>query len=197
MLRPSVRLCVTVCTVALAAACSEPPHKEMNRAQGAIDAARAAGAEQYAPEPFAQATAALRESHEAVAQRDYRLALSRAVDAIERAQEAAKQASDGTAKARSEAELAINAANVALMQLDARLKTAESARVQPRALATARKAAQDAAGALQKARTSLSTGRYMEATAAVAGLQERIRSHISAVDEATAVRTGRRVLRRG
>ena len=32
----------------LATACSEPPHKELDRAQGAIDAARAAGAEQYA-----------------------------------------------------------------------------------------------------------------------------------------------------
>ena len=40
------------------AACSEPPQKEIDRAQGAIDAARAAGAEQYA--------------HRAVHRRDHR-----------------------------------------------------------------------------------------------------------------------------
>ena len=40
-------------------------------------------------------------------QRDYRLALSRALDASQRAQESARQAADGQARARSEAELAL------------------------------------------------------------------------------------------
>ena len=74
-------LCGITCAVALTVACSAPPQKEIDRAQQAVDAARAAGAEQYAPESFAEATAALQQSHEAVNQRDYRLALSRAVDA--------------------------------------------------------------------------------------------------------------------
>ena len=73
-----------MCAVVLCAACSEPPRKEIDRAQQAIEDARRAGAEQYAPETFAAATAALQQSHEAVDQRDYRLALSRAgVDCLE------------------------------------------------------------------------------------------------------------------
>ena len=88
------RLSVLLGTIALfvlSAGCSEPPQKEIDRAQQAIDSARAAGAEQYAPDTFAAATAALKQSHEAVDQRDYRLALSRAVDASDRAQEAARE----------------------------------------------------------------------------------------------------------
>jgi hypothetical protein len=50
------RLLVLLCTIALCAACSEPPQKEIDRAQGAIDAARAAGAERYATAEFAAAT---------------------------------------------------------------------------------------------------------------------------------------------
>ena len=67
----------------------EPPDKEMQQAQGAIDAARAAGADQYAHEEFAAAQEALTHANEAVEQRDYRLALNHALDSRERAQNAA------------------------------------------------------------------------------------------------------------
>src|ERR671918_1012146 len=88
------RAVVAFCAFLLSTGCSEPPQKEIDRAQGAIDAARAAGAEQYAPEPFSAATTAMQQTHEAVQQRDYRLALSRATDANERALEAARQAAN-------------------------------------------------------------------------------------------------------
>jgi type II secretory pathway component PulM len=39
-------MCTILCAVVLFAACSEPPQREINGAQAAIDAARAAGAEQ-------------------------------------------------------------------------------------------------------------------------------------------------------
>ena len=114
--------------------CSEPPQKEIDRAQGAIDAARAAGAEQYAAEPFSAATTAMQQTHEAVQQRDYRLALSRAIDANERALEAARQAANGKAKAQSDADAAITRASIAVRQLDERLKVAESMRLPARDL---------------------------------------------------------------
>ena len=50
-LRASARR-LLACALLLCAACSEPPQKEIDRAQGAIDAARAAGADQYAPDDF-------------------------------------------------------------------------------------------------------------------------------------------------
>jgi len=193
------RLPVLLCTIALlvpSAGCSEPPQKEIDRAQQAIDAARAAGAEQYAPETYNAATAALKQSHEAVDQRDYRLALSRAVDAGDRAQEATKEAADNKAKARRDAESAINAANAALMQLEARIKTAEAARVPAREIAPARGTVQDATGTLQKARAALSAGDLPAARSTVEGLESQIRSEIRVVEAATTLRTVRRPVRK-
>jgi hypothetical protein len=196
MPRPSVLLCTIVCPVVLSAACSAPPQKEINSAQTAIDAARAAGAEQYAAESFAAATTALQQSHEAVAQRDYRLALSRAVDATDRAQDAARLAAEGLARARADAEAAVNSSNAALQQLQARLKAAETARVPPRELAEARTTAKDAVAVLQKARASLDVGNYAEASEVVKGLQQQIRMQIADVEQATAPRLPRRSPRR-
>ncbi len=196
MPRLSVLLCTIICTVVLSAACSAPPQKEIDRAQQAIDAARAAGAERYAPEAYATATAALQQSHEAVEQRDYRLALSRAVDASDRAQEAEQAAAENETRARNASEAAVNGANAALRQLQARLKLAEEARVPPRELAPARRTAKDAEAALQKARTLISSGDYGGATTAVSGLDEQIRSENRVVDAATTLRTARRAPRK-
>lgn len=181
--------------ILLAAACSEPPNKEMNRAQGAVDAARAAGAEQYAAESFTAATSALQQSREAVDQRDYRLALSRAIDAYERAQDAAKLAADGKAKARSDAEAAVSAANAAALQLDSRITAAEAAHLSHRALGGPKRTAKDAAATLQKARASIAAGTYVEAIADVKGLEKRIRGAIAELDAAAPARTPRRPAR--
>lgn len=187
------RVCVLLCTVPLLvlAACSEPPQKEIDRAQGAIDAARAAGAEQYAPDPFTAATTALQLSHEAVQQRDYRLALSRALDASERAQEAAKQAADGKSRARSESETAVNATTAALNQLESRLKAATAARISAHELTPPTRVATDAAAALQKARAALLAGNYIEAGSAIKATRSEIAEQIRIVDELTSPRAAR------
>ncbi len=170
--------------ILLCAACSEPPNKEMNRAQGAIDAARAAGAEQYATESLSAATAALQQSRDAVDQRDYRLALSRALDAVDRAEEAAKQAADNKAKIRSEAETAVNTTNVQLQQLSALLKEAAAAHVPASALARARAAETDTTAALQKARAALRASNYIDATSAMKGKSAEIAAQIREIEAA-------------
>jgi len=93
--------------VLVAISCAEPPHKEMDQAQGAIDAARAAGAEQYAAAEFTAATKALTQSNEAVTARDYRLALNYALESREQAQNAARTAADTRAKLRGDVERSI------------------------------------------------------------------------------------------
>ena len=108
------RVAALLCVSSSSHGCSEPPQKEIDRAQGAIDTARAAGAEQYASAEFAEATGALQQAHDAVTQRDYRLALSRALDASQRAQESARQAADGQARARSDAEVALHGSETPL-----------------------------------------------------------------------------------
>ena len=196
MPRLSGPLGAIICAFVLSAACSAPPQKEIDRAQQAIDSARVAGADRYAPAAYAAATSALQQAHEAVAQRDYRLALSRAVDASDLAQEAAKTAADNKALARSASEAAVSRANAALRQLEARVKVAEQARVPPRELAPARTTIKDAEAALQKARTLLAAQNYVAATEAVSGLEEQIRSEIRVVDAATTLRTARRPARK-
>jgi hypothetical protein len=195
MPRLSVVLCAVVCAIG-STACSAPPQKEIDRAQQAIDAARTAGADRYAPEAYTAATAALQQSHEAVDQRDYRLALSRAVDATDRAQEATRAAAENKAKARGANEVAVNKANAALMQLEARVKAAEAARVPPRELVPARSAIKDAQASLQKARTLLAAENYPAVTEAVDGLEEQIRSEIRVVEAAITLRTVRRPVRK-
>lgn len=190
------RLSVLLCAILLTAACSEPPQKEITRAQEAIDAARAAGAEQYAPEAYTAATAALQQSHEAVTQRDYRLALSRALEAAERAQDATKQAAEGKVKVRHDSETAVNATNVALQQLELRLKGAAAARVPPRDLVVPRRVAADTAAALQKARAALRAGSYLEAGTGISTARQEISEQIRAVDDLIAARTVRPVRRK-
>ena len=189
------RLSALLVMILLASGCSEPPNKEINRAQGAIDAARAAGAEEYATEAFTAATSALQQSHEAVEQRDYRLALSRAVDAYERAQDAAKLAADGKARVRSEAEMAVSTTNAAAVALDARLKAAEAAKVPARDLVQPRQTAKDAAATLQKARASLKAGAYLAAIESVKGLEPQIRTQIRVLETIPPARGPRRVVR--
>src|SRR5882724_5347116 len=77
----------------------DPPDKEIQQAQEAIDKAHAAGADRYAVEEYSAAVAALKNAHTAVEQRDYRLALNDALDSKERADNSVKLAADGKAAA--------------------------------------------------------------------------------------------------
>jgi Domain of unknown function (DUF4398) len=143
-----------------ATACGNPPEKEMQQAQGAIDAARAAGADQYAADEFSAAQAALKRANDAVEQRDYRLALNHALDARDRAQNAAKQAADGKAIARTEAEHALGTTTSALNDAHVKLRSAERNRAPARVLAGPRRVIDDADTTVQKARAEFARGDY-------------------------------------
>lgn len=185
------RLVLLLLPIALVAACSAPPQKEIDLAQGALDAARAAGAEQYAPQEYAAASAALQEAHEAVEQDDYRLALTRALDAHTRAQDAAKGAADGKARARGEAEAATASATASLTQMKTRLSAPDIARLSRKDLAAARRAAADAEAAVQKARAAIKTEDYLAAREAVKGIPARITAEIVSLDALVAKRAAR------
>lgn len=160
-------------------------------AQGAIDAARAAGAEQYAREPLATAATSLQSAHDAVTQRDYVLALSRAVAAREQANDAAKRAADGKARTRSESEAAIAAAATGVLELQQKLKAAGVANVAAKDLRLATQTARDAEGTLQKARAAIEGGSYLEAGVAARATREGISEAIRGLDEILAARSGR------
>jgi hypothetical protein len=90
-----------------AAACDQPPVKEIAAAEQQVERARSMGAERYAPQRWKEAQAALTQARERVEGRDYRGALSAANDAAESARVAIDSTRPAKAAARKAAEVAI------------------------------------------------------------------------------------------
>jgi hypothetical protein len=170
MLRACRRLVLFI--VIFSAGCAEPPSKEMNQAQGAIDAARAAGADRFAATEFAAATDALKRSEDAVA-------AGHAIDSRERAQNAAKLAVEGRADARGQAERAISEVATLLSQAQAQLKSAGT-----RPLRAQRAAVASIGKLLQEARAALAREDYAGVTTALDGAARRLQAALTQIDAA-------------
>src|SRR5438132_303031 len=184
---------VLVMAAALAAtACGNPPDKEMQQAQGAIEAARAAGADQYAHQEFTAAEDALKHAREAVDQRDYRLALNHALDSRERAQSAAKEAADRKAVARGDADRALTDAVGALNEARAKLKAAETRRAPAGTLAKVRRVINNGDETVQKARAAFGRGEYLAVLDTLGGVTPRLLAASRDLDAAVAPAPRRR-----
>jgi hypothetical protein len=180
--------CLALITAILSASCAEPPSKEMNQAQGAIDAARAAGADKFASIEFNAAIEALKRSEEAVVARDYRQALNHALDSRERAQNAAKLAVEGRADARGQAERGIAEVATLLSRAQAQLKDPDIARVNPPQLKAPRATIAAAEGMLQEARTALKAEDYPAVAKALNGTAARLQAALTQIDAAASPR---------
>jgi hypothetical protein len=158
----------------------------MQQAQGALDAALAAGADKYATEEFGAAQHALANARDAVTQRDYRLALDRALDSRERAQNAAKAAADGKAAARVDADHALAAAETGLHEIDAKLKAIETGKNKPaRPLSGPRKSVDTAQKSVQEARAAFDRFDYLEAAAEAKTATASLPAILTEIDAAT------------
>ncbi|MCC7123466.1 MAG: hypothetical protein IT178_01355 [Acidobacteria bacterium] len=166
------------------AGCGEPPSKEMHQAQGAIDAARAAGADQYAAVDLKAAVDALALSEEAVTARDYRLALSHALNSREQAQAAAKAAVDGRAKARGDAERVLAEGTALAERVAARLAEPEVARLPRRTLDPLSKTVATATATLQEARSLLEKEEYARVGTAVDAATKPLQATLTAIEQA-------------
>jgi Domain of unknown function (DUF4398) len=177
-----------LCSSFLSVACATPPTREMDQAQGAIDAARAAGADRYATEQYGAAVKALQNAESAVGQRDYRLALNYALDGRDRAQRAAKEAATQQAVLRSAAERRLSEVTASLDQAKQQSKAAETARVPRRALAGALNAIAEAEGALQKAGTSIQESNYIVSQEQLAESAKKLEWAMAEIDKAQKAR---------
>ena len=176
----------------LLAACGSPPNKEMDQAQGAIDAARAAGADRYAAEEFASAQRSLTLATQAVDQRDYRLALNHAIESREQAQAAARVAAETQARLRGDLERSrLEIANL-LVQANGRVVTADKTRVPRRIVTDARQSLATASADLQKASAAIQAQDFSAAQAALDGAKKRISEVIARLDAAMAGQSTRR-----
>ena len=187
-----LRLPLVLTAVLLTSACGDPPDKELQQARSAIESARGAGAEVYARDEFSAAETALKSATEAVDQRDYRLALNRALDARERAQNAEQEAGSRKAAARTEASRAVAAAGRALDEARALLKSAEGARVAAKVVAAARRTIADNEVAVQEARTAFGQGDFAHATEVASAATTQLRALAKDLENATAPPSRRR-----
>ena len=172
-------------------ACGAPPTREIDQAQGAIDAARAARADRYAADEYEAAVAALARANDAVAQRDYRLALNHALESRERAQNAVRKATDQQATLRSGAERRLGEVTAMLDQANQRLTAAEAARIPRRTITAARATIAAVETSLQKAGTEIHEGDYRASQERLSDSAVQLRSAITQLDSAIADRTKR------
>jgi DMSO/TMAO reductase YedYZ molybdopterin-dependent catalytic subunit len=188
---------VVLCSLPLIlAACAEPPDKEIHQAQGALDAARAAGAEVFAAAEYEAAATALEKARQAVAQRDYRLALNHALDSRERAEAAARSAADEKARARVNAERAWQTAQQGLQASQEALERASRSQVSDRVLKPLRATVEAIAAELPVLRTRIDEGEYLETATSLDAVAARLTEAQSEIDAAIAARPAARPRRR-
>ena len=176
------------------AGCSEPPQKEIDQAQAAVDAARTVGADRYATADFTAAVSSLDKARAAVEQRDYRQALNYALDSRQRAGDAARQAADGQARARKAADAAYTEAATRANALQAALRTAETAKAPAKLLKPGQTALRAARADLQKASAEISAGNFEAATKLLTEVRGKLDAAIAEVKKIPP-RTPRRTTR--
>jgi len=188
----SLRLLPACIVVALfVVACAEPPNKEMDQAQGAIDAARAAGADRYASTEYTAATDALKRAQDAVAQGDYRQALNEALDSREHAQNAAREAAETRAQLRGEVERDMAQIAGLIAEANTRLAAASRTRASRRISDAPRRELAAVNERVQKAGAAMKADDYLTARTALQGVKERIEGAMKAL-EAPAAQSSRR-----
>jgi hypothetical protein len=160
--------------------CSQPPLKEIDAAGELLARARADGAARYAPDRLAEAEAAMALAHKKVEEKDYRGALSAALDAADKARQASSATTAALAAARHGAEKALAAARSALTRADEIRKRAAAAGVPDRVFAEPARAGQDVrrraenvAAALEKDDLAEAQRQAPELTKRAAELPER------------------------
>jgi hypothetical protein len=184
------RLAALLLIAVAGSACGAPPDKEYNQAVGAIEAARAAGAGIYAADELAAAEQLLTRYDEAVAARDYRQALSHALDSRERATAAAAKAASDKALLRGEAERLIPV--LAAQTERGRIAAGGATRAQAQAAQNLRATIAATERALQEARANLERDNVRAARDVLEGLQERLTQALAPFETTAAAPAPRR-----
>lgn len=172
----SHRILTALAGALLLPACDQPPAKEIAAAEAALAQARAEQADAYAPEQWKGAELALSQARQKVEARDYRGALSSAMDAGEKARSAAQAVASSKLLARGAAQLAQAEMQAALDEVAAVRDEAAKARVPTEEFAELELRVVDATQALASLGDSLEKEELIEAQKAGASLKARFAS---------------------
>jgi hypothetical protein len=170
-------------------ACAAPPNREIADAQAALAVARTAGAERYAAKSYEAAAHAYKLANEAVMAGDYRLALNRAIESREQAQNAARESADLHARARDEVQRAMT--DVATLQAEAaaRAEAAERAGTSRRVVREAHQVMAEVNGDVQEAGAAIAAQDYAGAQPLLEAVKGRLQKVIASLDAARASQT--------
>jgi hypothetical protein len=187
----SPRATVLICLLAASvfAACAAPPNKEIGDAQAALAAARAAGAERYAPTTYQAAATAYKLANDAVMAGDYRLALNRALESRDQAQTAARESADEQKRARDETERALLDMATLLSEAGSKADEAERARVPRRVVREARQVLAEVNDDVQKAGTAIKAEDYATAQPLLIAVKARLEKIIATLTAAMPVQS--------
>ena len=185
------RLGLIALSALVAAGCSSPPSKEHDQAVAALTAARAAEAATYAPDELAAAQSSLDKYDQAVEQRDYRQALSDAIDARDRGFEAARLAATAKSDARAQLQTLMSQTDALIHNANSRLAGTPGPRLTAAAAERLRSAARLANTALQETRTQFDAQHYREGLTHLQAPSEELRKAMPATDGGRRGRGGR------
>ncbi len=180
--------CFTILVVALLTlSCSAPPEREHQQALQALLAARTPDTAAYAAEELAAAEAALASYDRAVADRDYRQALGRALEAREKANLAPQVAGERKAQARVQADSLLAECNAVLSALRTRMTATGASRPTSAQLTRLRQATRTRPSQIRVAEAMINQQNYKNAIAALTPILQSLRQD----EAATAPRSGK------
>jgi hypothetical protein len=174
------RLLVIGLLLLAVAGCSEPPKKEIDQAQTALDLAKTAGADKYASDEYLAAATSLEKARAAVDQRDYRQALNYAIDSRQRSQSAITQSAEGKAAAKRAVDTLLTAVAKRIVDVQNRLPGGEAVRTPAKEMRELRAALTQAQTGLQEARTQIGGGNYDKATSDLVAVREKLDAAVRA-----------------
>jgi hypothetical protein len=154
-------------------ACEQPPTKEIAAAEAALQQARADAADVFAADRFGEAQAAVADAQKKVQAKDYRGALSSALDAAEKSRLASQAATAAKTLARNAAELAEAEAQAALDEVAEIRAQAAKAKVPEKVFEPLLPQATEAATALASLVKALADGEILQAQKLAADIKTR------------------------
>jgi hypothetical protein len=143
-----VRLVLPLAGGLLLSACDQPPNREISAAEAALAQARKDLADAYAPEQWKAAEAALAQARQKVDAKDYRGALSSAMDAGEKARAASQAVASAKVLAKGAADMSQAEVQSALDEVSAVKEEAAKSKVPEEAFAEVQAKVQEATDGL-------------------------------------------------
>ena len=190
---PRVRAATWLCALLAlcAAGCAEPPTKEIDQAQAAIEVAVASGAERFAADDLAGARTALVQARDAVSQREYKLALGHALASRERAQTATRATAEAKVTLKRETQAALADAMALQARAQRLIATAPAGAARTRAR-RARTLHNRLTASVQEARAAVEAGDDLKASAQLPGLKTELEKLVAELEGPAPAQSSRR-----